>query len=113
MRKEKREARARLAATNINAAGQAQEKTKLVVATWNVQRMSLGSRRRWKLREVAEYARRSAWDVVLLSEVWAEEPGVMWLGQGEEAVVVVHSEKAAVLLRGEVMKRWSDAGMPK
>ena len=78
---------------------------KLVVATWNVQRMSLSSRRRWKLREVAEYAKRSGWDVVLLNEVWAEEPGVMWLGQGEEAVVVVHSEKVAVLMRGEVMKR--------
>ena len=53
MRKEKREARARLAAQDIMAAGPVQ-KEKLVVATWNVQRMSLGNRRRWKLREVAE-----------------------------------------------------------
>ena len=58
-RKEKRDARARLAANNTDAAGPAQEKTKMVVATWNVQQMSLSSRRRWKLREVAEYARRS------------------------------------------------------
>ena len=50
------------AAININAA---EDVSKLLVATWNVQRMSLVSRRRERLREVVEYAGRSEWDVVL------------------------------------------------
>ena len=65
------------------------------------------------MREVAEYARRKCWDVVLLSEVRSEEKGVVWLGQDEETVAVVHSERAAVLLRGEALKAWSDGGMVK
>ena len=46
-------------------------------------------------------------------EVRAEGEGIVWLGQGEEAVAVVHSEKAGVLLRGEMLKAWGDGGMQK
>ena len=56
------------------------------------------------MREVAEFMRKQGWDVVLLSEVRASEEGIVWLGRDEEAVVVVHSERAGVMMRGEVMK---------
>ena len=86
-------------------------KVELSVVTWNVQRMSLTERRKEKARGVADYARRSGWDAVLLSEVRAERKGVVWLGEEEEKVVIVHSEKAGVLLRGELLRKWCEGGM--
>ena len=62
---------------------------------------------------MAEVARKSEWDVVLLSEVKAEEEGVVWLGQDEERVGVVHSRRAGVLLRGEALRWWCAEGMRK
>ena len=66
-----------------------EERKEIAVVTWNVQRMSLGTRKKRKARAVAEYARRSGWEIVLLSEVWAERSGVDWLGEEEERVVFV------------------------
>ena len=53
------------------------------------QGMSLRDASRRKLRMVAAYAEKCRWDVVLLSEVRAEEEGMVWLGQDENLVVVV------------------------
>ena len=61
-----------------------------MVVTWNVQRMSLGRRKKRKARAVAEYARRNGWEIVLLTEVWAENSGVDWMGEDEERVVFVY-----------------------
>ena len=74
-RKEKREEK------RLTRQGEAKVKEELVVVTWNVQRMSISTRGRRKMRAVAEMARKSEWDVILLSEVKAEEEGVVWLGQ--------------------------------
>ena len=103
-RQEKREVR--------QAARQAEvrEMTEIVVVAWNVQRMSLVSREKRKARAVAEYARRCGWDVVLLSEVWAEGEGVVWMGEEGERGAIVYGEKAAVLLRGEVLRAWCAEG---
>ena len=78
-----------------------------------VQRMSMGYRSKRKARAVAETARKQGWDVVLLSELCAEREGVVWMGEEEERVVIVHSRKAGVLLRGEMMRAWSEGGMLK
>ena len=53
------------------------------------------------------------WDVVLLSEVWAESSGATWMGDDEERVVVVYSEKVGVMLRGQVLRVWCEGGMIK
>ena len=66
-----------------------------------------------KARAVAEFARKEGWDVVLLSELWAERDGVVWMGDDEHRVVFVHSRRAGVLLRGELMKAWIEGGMVK
>ena len=107
-RKEKRKERreARLKERQVG-------KEELVVVTWNVQRMSVEERRKRKARAVAEYARKSGWDVVLLSEIRAEKEGVVWMGEEEERVAIVHSEKAGVLLRGDALKWWCEEGMKK
>ena len=86
-------------------------KEELVVAAWNVQGMSLGQRGRVKARMVATRAKWHGWDVVLLSEVRADDEGVVWMGEEEERVVFVHGRKAAVLLRGDAMKKWVEGGM--
>ena len=38
------------------------------------------------MRAVAEVARRLEWDVVLLSELRADEKGVVWAGEEKERV---------------------------
>ena len=88
-------------------------KDELRVVAWNVQGMSLEGWWKRRTRRVARKAVEEKWDAVLLSEVRAERSGVLWLGQGEEQVVVVHGEKAAILLRGELLKRWCEGGQRK
>ena len=75
-RRERRKAR-RQEKRIERAQAEVSEVRELVVVAWNVQRMSLVSREKRKARRVVEYARRSGWDVVLLSEVWAERSGVV------------------------------------
>ena len=89
------------------------DRREMVVATWNVQRMSLKSREKRKAREVAAYVKECGWDVVLLSEVLAEGEGVVWMGEEEERVAFVHSERAGVLLRGDVLQAWCEEGVVK
>jgi hypothetical protein len=49
------------------------------------------------LRSVASFAEKEKWDVFLLTEVRADRNGVVWLGENNNLVAVIHSEKAAVL----------------
>ena len=79
-------------------------KEELVVVAWNVQGMSVENLSRRKMKMVASHAERERWDVVLLSEVRSSGRGLVWLGQAENLVVVVHAEKAAVMLRGEALR---------
>ena len=110
-RKEKRKEKRRNREVPTNSDPTPRMTTKVEVVTWNVQGMAMRSGNRVKLREVAAFMRRQRWDVVLLTELRAVEEGVVWLGQDEEQVVVVHSERAGVMMTGEVMKGWSEGGM--
>ena len=69
-------------------------------------------RGRWKrkAKSVAQCAADEKWDAVLLSEVRADGEGVVWMGQDEELTAIVHGEKAAIMLRGELLKRWGEGG---
>ena len=93
------------------AAGRSKEE--LVVVVWNVQGMSLRGLWRRKARSVAKVARDEKWDAVLLSEVRAEGEGVVWMGQDEELTAIVHGMRAAIMLRGELLKRWCEGGQKK
>ena len=101
-RRRKREQRA-----GIDGNGQ---KKSYTIVTWNVQRMTLRNRQKRKARRVAEYATRQRWDAVLLSEITADRPGVAWLGEGEDLVAIIHSERAGILLRGDLLKGWHREG---
>ncbi len=83
------------------------------IITWNVQRMSLGTLNKRKASSVAEKARREGWDAVLLSEVRADREGVAWIGGGEELTAIIFSEKAGVLLRGDLLEGWCQGGQKK
>ena len=80
------------------------------IVTWNVQGMSLGTNNKRKLKAVAAYTKKNKWDAVLLSEVRAEDKGTVWLGEDEDLTAVVYTEKAAILLRGHLLKSWCDEG---
>lgn len=88
-------------------------KKKYTIVTWNVQRMTLRDYHKRKAKRVAEYVRNQKWDAVLLSEVLADKPGVVWLGDGRDLTAIVHSEKAGVLLQGELLEGWNRGGQKK
>ena len=48
--------------------------------------------------------------MVLLTELRADEEGVVWLGEDEERVVLIHGKKAGVMLRGEALEKWVEGG---
>ena len=50
---------------------------------------------------------------MLLSEVRADGEGVVWMGQDAGLVAIVRGERAAVMLRGEILKRWCEGGQKK
>ena len=80
------------------------------IATWNVQRLSMRINNRERLRRVVAKIEEEGWEIVMLSEILEERGGVIWLGDEENRVVIVHSEKAAVVMRGEVVQKWIEEG---
>ena len=85
----------------------------LLVVTWNVRRLSVRETNRRRLRSVAERVRQERWERVLLTELRADEEGVVWLGEDEERVVLIHGKKAGVMLRGEALEKWVEGGQPE
>ena len=83
------------------------------IMTWNVQRMSLGTVNKRKARNVTEIAQKNGWDAVLLSEVRSEREGVEWIGEGESLAAIIHSKKAGILLRGQMLIGWTQGGQRK
>ena len=60
-----------------------------------------GNEQEERLRSVAERVRQERWEMVLLTELRADEEGMVWLGEDEERVVLIHGKMAGVMLRGE------------
>ena len=78
----------------------------LLVVTWSVNRPSVRETNRRRLRSVAERVRQEGWEMVLLTELRADEERVVWLAEDEERVVLIHGKKAGVMLRGEALEKW-------
>ena len=78
------------------------------IVTWNVQGLSLRENNRRRLRRTLAYIERRKWDITLLTEIRAESRGILWFGEEESETAVIHSEKTAVVLRGEEMRRWRE-----
>ena len=89
---------------------QTKELDVLKIATWNVQKMSLGTRNKRKAKSVADFTNKMKWDCVLLSEVRAETKGTTWLGGDDNQAAIVFTNKAAILLRGDLLEAWCQEG---
>ena len=64
-----------------------------------------GRRRRGQGRG-AKRGRQERWEMVLLSKLKADEEGVVWLGEDEERVVLIHGKNLGVILRSAGARRW-------
>ncbi len=89
------------------------QKKHLTIVTWNVQRMSMGTYNKRKARAVAEQARKEDWDAVLLSKIRSDRNGVEWLGGDDDLAVIIFSQRAGVLLRGDLQRKWCEEGQKK
>ena len=85
----------------------------MTVVTWNLQRVSLREQNRGRLRRVAEWVEKRGWEVVLVTELFGEGEGVIWIGENEHRTALVHGRKAWVLLRGTALLRWIEEGQQK
>ena len=41
-----------------------------------------------------------AWEVIWVTQLFGEGEGVIWMGENEQRIALVHGRKAGVLLRG-------------
>ena len=83
------------------------------IVTWNVQGMSVRESNRDRMRRVVDRIVREGWEVVCLTELRADGEGVVWLGEDECRLVVVHGRKSGVLLRGGALEAWISEGQSK
>ena len=75
--------------------------------------MSLRENNRNRMRRVADRIAREGWEVVCLTELRAESEGVVWMGDDECRVAVVHGRRSGVLLRGAALEAWINEGQSK
>ena len=80
------------------------------IITWNQQKLSMRPNNRRRLREVANWCMIRKWRIVLISEIIADNAGVIHLGEGKRQTVIVHGKKAAIMLSREWAIRWQREG---
>jgi len=107
-RRERRREKVRMREAERRDRNERSESSEIV--TWNVQGLSVRENRRDRLRRVAERVEREGWQIVCLTELRADESGIVWMGENEQKVALVHGKKAGVLLRGEALKSWVEGG---
>ena len=83
------------------------------IVTWNLQNVSMREENRRRLKRVGERAEREGWEIVLIQEISATGDGIVWLGEGENRVAIVHSVRAGIILRGSSLDRWIREGQKK
>ena len=84
-----------------------------VIVTWNVQGMSVRENNRERMRRVIDKCVREGWEIVCLTEIRAESEGVIWLGDEECRVVMIHGKRSGIVLRGSAMEKWVEEGQMK
>jgi len=80
------------------------------IITWNQQKLSMRPSNRRRLREVANWCMIRKWRIVLISEIVADNEGVIHLGEGKRQTIIVHGKKAAIMLSREWAIRWQREG---
>ena len=80
------------------------------IITWNQQKLSMRPNNRRRLREVADWCMIKKWRIVFISEIIADNEGVIHLGEGKRQTLIVHRKKAAIMLSREWAIRWQKEG---
>ena len=83
------------------------------IITWNLQRLSLRENNRNRLRRVLGYIEEKGWEIILITELSAEGEGIIWLGEEDRQVAVVHSKRVGIILRGEALRLWIGEGQKR
>ena len=47
---------------------------------------------------------------MLVSELRSEDEGVIWLGEREEQMAIIHSKRAGIILQGRSLQKWIEDG---
>ena len=45
---------------------------------------------------------------MLVSELRSEDEGVIWLGEREEQMAIIHSKRAGIILQGRSLQKWRE-----
>ena len=80
------------------------------IITWNQQKLSMRPNNRRRLREVANWCMIKKWRIVLISEIIADNEGIIHLGEGKRQTIIVHGKKAAIMLSREWAIGWQKEG---
>ena len=83
------------------------------IVTWNVQRASTRDHNRRRLRRIVDYISGKKWEIVLISELKADREGIIWMGDADDPMALIHSQKAGILLSGESLTKWTQQGQQK
>ena len=86
------------------------KKEEMKIVTWNLQSMSLRENNRRRLRRVIGYVEKKGWQVVLMTEIKSETLGILWLGEQENQVAIVHGKKTVEAFRGVALRGWAEGG---
>ena len=86
------------------------ETKETVVTTWNVQRCRIQTDGRGRIQHVLRTIEEHKWDIILLSEITSKEEGVWWYSEDS---VMIHGNRAAVILKGQWAKDWLSQGSRK
>ena len=98
-RKRRRVRRGELKQAELFTEAKAEKKVRTI--NGNQQKLSMRPNNRRRLREVANWCMIKKWRIVLISEIIADNAGVIHLGEGKRQTIIVHGKKAAIMLSRE------------
>ena len=88
----------------------AKEEKKVIIITWNQQKLSMRPNNRRGLTEVANWCMMRKWRTVLISEIIADNEGVIHLGEGKRQTMIIYGKRAAIMFSREWAIRWQREG---
>ena len=80
------------------------------VWTWNMQRATVSFPKRNRFTEILRYISKSQAEIVLLSELKEEEPGIKWIKTKDLYGVLVHAKRSGIILRDGWATDWREQG---
>ena len=78
--------------------------------TWNVQKTSFAANNRGRLKRISEYAWMNKVDILLLTEITANNNDIFWMGSMVKRTVIIHNRKKAITLSIIWTDLWLESG---